>query len=224
MRTSKKKKASLELFEKNKVYSLEEALEILEKMPKAKFEESVEVHIKTSIDPKKSDQQVRGAAVLPFGTGKTVKVAAFTETQQKEAQEAGADLVGGAELVEKISQNKELAFDVAVATPEMMPKLAKIAKILGPKGLMPNPKSQTVGAQIKPLVEGLKKGKVSFKNDDGGNIHQVVGRRSFSKEQLKENLDFFLEEIKKNKPAASKGKFILSMTLASTMSAGIKFK
>lgn len=223
MRITKNRKTALELVEKNKMYSLDEALEILEKMPKAKFDEAVEVHIKTSIDPKKSDQQLRGAAVLPFGTGKTLKVAAFTEKQQKEAKEAGADVVGGVELIEKIAQNKEMDFDVAVATPDMMPKLAKIAKILGPKGLMPNPKSQTVGMQIAPLVEGLKKGKVSFKNDDGGNIHQIVGKRSFPKEQLKENIQFFLEEIKKNKPSASKGKFILGTTLASTMSVGIKF-
>jgi len=223
MQKSKKKKSSLELLEKSRIYSLDEALELLEKLPKAKFDESVEVHVKLSIDAKKSDQQVRGAAVLPFGTGKTLRVAAFTEKQQAEAREAGADLIGGAELIEKIAQNKELDFDVAVATPDMMPKLAKIAKILGPKGLMPNPKSQTVGIRIKPLVEGLKKGKVSFKNDDGGNLHQIVGKRSFSKEQLKKNIQFFLEEVKKNKPAASKGKFILGTTLTATMTMGIKF-
>lgn len=223
MRITKKRKASLALLEKNKVYSLDEALEILEKMPKAKFDEAVEVHIKTSVDPKKSDQQLRGAVVLPFGTGKTLRVAAFTEKQQKEAKEAGADLVGGIELIEKIAEKKELDFDVAVATPDMMPKLAKIAKILGPKGLMPNPKSQTVGMQIKPLVEGLKKGKVSFKNDDGGNVHQIVGKRSFPKDQLKGNIQFFLEEIKKSKPSSSKGKFMLNITLSATMSAGIKF-
>lgn len=163
MKNSKNYKKAQEAFDKTKSYSINEALEILEKFPKAKFDESVEVHIKTSVDPKKSDQQIRTSAQLPHGTGKAVKIAAFTATQQKEAKEAGAEIVGGEDLVEKISQGGNLDFSATVATPEMMPKLGKIAKILGPRGLMPNPKTQTVGPKIGEMIEALKKGKLISK-------------------------------------------------------------
>src|SRR5690348_5253847 len=149
MKRGKNYRKAAELFDKNKEHSIDEALEVLGQLPKAKFDESVEAHIKTNIDPRKSDQQIRGAVVLPHGTGKTIKIVAFTSTQEKEAKDAGADMIGGEELIEQIRTGAVATdFDIAVATPEMMPKLAKVAKILGPKGLMPNPKTETVGPKI----------------------------------------------------------------------------
>lgn len=210
-------------YDKHQTYSLKEALEILEKMPKAKFDESVELAIRLNINSAKTDQQMRGAIALPHGTGKSLKIAAFTETQAKEAEAAGADLVGGEDLIKKVGKGK-IEFDVAVATPEMMPKLAKVAKVLGPKGLMPNAKTETVGPKVAPMVEGLKKGKASFKTDKTGNIHQVVGKRSFSAEQLEENIEAVIEYLNKNKPAAVKGRLIKNVTISGTMTAGIKVK
>jgi len=221
---SKNYKKALEGFEKDKEYSLEEALEILEKFPKVKFDEAVEMHFKLNVDTTKSDQQVRGGIVLPHGTGKTKTIAAFTETQASEAKKAGADVVGGEELVAKIIKDKTIDFEVAVATPEMMPKLSKAARILGPRGLMPNPKTGTVGPKVTEMIEELKKGKADFKTDKGGNIHQVIGKRSFSKEQLKENAEALLEEINKNKPAKVKGKLIKNVTLTATMTPGVRVK
>ncbi len=224
MKKGKNYRKALELFDKSKTYSIDEALEILEKFPKARFDEAVEVHIRTKIDAKKTDQQIRGTVDLPFGTGKKVVIAAFTESQQAEAQKAGADIVGGEDLIEKVKAGKAEEFDVAVATPEMMPKLAQIAKILGPKGLMPNPKTQTVGPKIAPLIEGLKKGRASYKSDKSGNLHLAIGKRSFSKDQLKENFQAFLEDVNKNKPAAVKGALIRSISISGTMTPGIKVK
>jgi len=186
----------------------------------AKFDESVEVHIKTNVDPKKGEQQVRGTVALPHGTGKTKRVAVITSTSEKEAKEAGADIVGGEELIEKFA--KKIDFDVLVATPEMMPKLAKVAKILGPKGLMPNPKTETVTTKIKEAVEALKKGRAAFKNDDSANVHQAVGKLSFEDAKLIENIKVFIEAIEKAKPAAFKGKLITNITVCSTMGNGIK--
>lgn len=222
MKKSKNYKKAEENFDRTKSYPIKEALEILEKFPKAKFDEATEVHIKTSIDAKKSDQLIRNSVQLPYGTGKKVKIAAFTENQIKEAKEAGADLIGGEELISKIAQKKTLEADIAVATPEMMPKLAKIAKILGPKGLMPNPKSQTVGPKIAVLIEALKKGRVNFKNDDGGNIHVVIGKRSFGREKLAENYKIFIDALNQSKPAAVKGRLIESITLKATMTPGVR--
>lgn len=220
MKSKNYKKAQESLGEK-KSYSLDEAIELLGKFPKAKFDESVELAIKTNVDPRKSDQQIRGTVTLPYGTGKTKKIAAFTETQAKEAKEAGADLVGGEELVEKVIKGK-IDFEIAVATTEMMPKLAKAAKILGPKGLMPNPKTETVGPKIVPMIEALKKGRASFKTDDSGNVHGTIGKQSFSAEQIKENAENFIKAINENKPAPVKGKLIRSITLSATMTPGIK--
>lgn len=223
MKRGKNYQKAIELLEKDKAYSIEEALELLAQMPKAKFDEAVEVHVRTAVDPKKNDQQVRGAVVLPHGTGKSIQVAAFTSTSEKEAKEAGADLIGSDELIEEIRTGaRALDFDVAVATPEMMPKLAKIAKILGPKGLMPNPKTQTVGPKVGPMIEALKKGRLSFKNDDSANVHLIIGKRSFEAEKIKENFVAFLEELKKAKPAAAKGKFIQNVSISATMTPGIK--
>ena len=175
MERSKKYRAVAEKIDKNKIYSLEEAVNLMKENKLAKFDESVEVHIKTNIDPKKGDQQIRGIVDLPHGTGKSKLIAVITSTHAKDAKEAGADVVGGEELIEKIKSGKAFSgkdkFDILIATPEMMPKLAPVAKILGPKGLMPNPKTETVTTKIKETVAALKKGKAAFKNDDGGNVH-----------------------------------------------------
>ncbi len=221
MKSKNYKKAS-EAFDVDKQYSLEEALEILEKFPKAKFDESVEVHIRLNIDPKKSDQQVRTSVSLPHGTGKTQKIAAFTETQQDEAKKAGAEIVGDEKLIAKIIDTKKIDFDVAVATLEMMPKLSKAARVLGPRGLMPNPKTGTVGPKVEEMIKELQKGKADCKNDKTGNIHQVIGKRSFGKDKLKENAEMLLETISKNKPAKVKGKLLKTITITATMTPGIK--
>ncbi|PIP27359.1 MAG: 50S ribosomal protein L1 [Candidatus Moranbacteria bacterium CG23_combo_of_CG06-09_8_20_14_all_39_10] len=220
MQHGKKHRAAAQKIDKNKVYSLEEAVKLMKENKLAKFDESVEVHIKTNVDPKKGEQQVRGTVALPHGTGKTKRVAVITSTSEKEAKEAGADIVGGEELIEKFA--KKIDFDVLVATPEMMPKLAKVAKILGPKGLMPNPKTETVTTKIKEAVEALKKGRAAFKNDDSANVHQAVGKLSFEDAKLIENIKVFIEAIEKAKPAAFKGKLITNITVCSTMGNGIK--
>ncbi len=221
MKRSKRYREAGEALDKNKIYSLEEALELLEKFPAAKFDETVEVHVRLGVDASKSDQQVRSTVDLPHGTGKSKRVAAITSIQIKEAEAAGADLAGELDLVEKIAEGKE-AVDILVATPEMMPKIAKFAKVLGPKGLMPNPKNQTVGPKIAPMVEGIKKGRASFKSDKSGNVHQAIGKRSFGKEKLAENFKVFIETLEKNKPANSKGKLVKSVSVAASMSPGIK--
>lgn len=222
MKYGKKYRAAAEKIDKNKLYEISEAVKIIKGSKIAKFDESVEIHVKTNTDPKKGDQQVRGTLVLPHGTGKSKKVAVITSTSQDEAKKAGADLVGGEELIEKIA--KKIDFDVLVATPEMMPKLAKVAKVLGPKGLMPNPKTETVTTKVKEAVEALKKGKLAFKNDDSSNVHSIVGKMSFEEKQLTENIKTFIENIEKAKPASLKGKFLSNVTVCSTMGAGLKIK
>lgn len=220
MKHGKKYRAAAEKIDRNKIYSMKEAVALIKENKTAKFDESVEIHIKTNIDPKKGDQQIRGTVILPHGTGKSKRIAVITSTNQAEAKEAGADIVGGEELIDQFA--KKIDFDVLVATPEMMPKLAKAAKILGPKGLMPNPKSETVTTKIKETVEALKKGKLAFKNDDTGNIHQIVGKVSFDEEKLVENTQTFIESVEKAKPAAFKGKLIANITICSTMGQGVK--
>lgn len=220
MSHGKKYKSAVEKIDRNKTYSIEEAVKMLKENKIAKFDESAEIHIRTSIDPKKGEQQIRGTVILPHGTGKSKKIAVITSTSQDEAKKSGADIVGGEELIEKIT--KKINFDVLVATPEMMPKLAKAAKILGPKGLMPSPKTETVTTKIKETVEALKKGKAAFKNDDSGNIHQVFGKISFADEKLAENLKSFIEAVEKAKPTGLKGKLVSNITICSTMGVGIK--
>jgi len=226
MSHGKKYRAAAEKLDQNKIYPIDEALKLVKANKIAKFDESVEVHIKLSVDPKKGDQQMRGTVVLPHGTGKSKKVAVITSTKAKEAKDAGADIVGGEELIEKIKSGNIFSgkdkFDILVATPEMMPKLAPVAKILGPKGLMPSPKTETVTDKIKETVGMLKKGKISFKNDDTSNVHQVIGKISFEENKLAENFKIFIEAIRKAKPVAVKGKFIISISLCSTMGPGIK--
>lgn len=222
MQHGKKYRAAAEKIDANNAYSLEDAVKLMKENKIAKFDESVEVHIKTNVDPKKGDQQVRATVVLPHGTGKTKRVAVITSTSADEAKAAGADIVGGEELIEKFA--KKIDFDVLVATPEMMPKLAKVAKILGPKGLMPNPKTETVTTKIKEAVEALKKGRAAFKNDDSANIHQAVGKLSFEDAKLIENIKSFIEAVEKAKPAAFKGKLITNISVCSTMGKGIRVK
>jgi large subunit ribosomal protein L1 len=224
MKKSKNYKKAIEAFEKDKAYSIEEALDILDKFPKAKFDETIEVHIKTEIDPKKTDQQVRATVSLPHGNGKEVKVVAFTENNQEEVKKAGADLVGGEELIAEIASKKVIDADVAVASPDMMSKLAKIAKILGPRGLMPNAKSQTVSPQVEKMVKEIKKGKATFKSDKGANIHLAIGKRSFDKKALQENFEEFKKVLQANKPEAVKKSFIKNISLTATMTPGIKIK
>lgn len=222
MKHGKKYRAAAEKVDKDTVYSLEEAVKMMKEGKIAKFDESVEVHIKTNVDPKKGEQQVRSTIVLPHGTGKAKIVAVITSTSADEATLAGADIVGGEELIEKFA--KKIDFDVLVATPEMMPKLAKVAKILGPKGLMPNPKTETVTTKIKEAVEALKKGRAAFKNDDSANIHQAVGRLSFEDVKIIENIKVFVAAVEKAKPSAFKGKLISNITVCSTMGTGIRVK
>lgn len=207
--------------DKNKVYSVSEAVKLVKENKIAKFDESVEIHIRMDIDPKKGDQQVRGAMVLPNGTGKSKKIAVATTTKIDEAKKAGADIVGAEDLIEKIKAGK-IEFDILVATPEMMPKLAPIAKILGPKGLMPSPKAETVTDKIAETVEMLKKGKVSFKNDNTGNLHQVIGKVSFDEKKLEENLISFVDALQKSKPVGVKGKFIIGISICSTMGPAVR--
>ena len=202
--------------------NITEAIAEIKKNAKAKFDESVEAHFRLDIDPKKSDQQVRGVAVLPNGTGKSVKVVVFTTTQKKEAEAAGAELVGGEELIDKIKSSGKIDADVAIATPEMMPKLATVAKILGPKGLMPNPKNQTVTPKVTEVIEALKKGRADFKNDNSGNIHQAIGKVSFEDAKLEENFKALLEAVRKAKPEGAKGKFIKNVSICSTMGKGVQ--
>ncbi|MBU0619990.1 MAG: 50S ribosomal protein L1 [Patescibacteria group bacterium] len=209
--------------DKTKTYSIEEAIELTKKTSKTKFDASVEVHFRLGIDPKKGDQQVRGAVSLPHGTGKTIKVAAFvTPENEKEAKKAGADYVGGEELVEEIKKTEKTDFQIAVAEPAMMKNLAKIAKILGTRGLMPSPKNETVTLNPAKTVAELKKGKISFKNDDTGNVHTVIGKVSFSKEQLLENFNVLLTAIKKAKPSSSKGVYIKNISISSSMGSGVR--
>ena len=213
------------LIDSKKDYSLEEAVALAKKTSVAKFDATVEIHAKLGIDPKQGDQQVRGTVSLPNGTGKSKKVAVFTSAadKEKDAKEAGADLVGGEELIATIASSNKADFEVAIATPDMMPKLAKIAKILGPKGLMPNPKTDTVGVNIKAMVADQKKGKVAFKNDDTGNVHAIVGKVSFDETKLLENATVFMDALKKTRPSSSKGNFIVKATMTTTMGPAIVF-
>ncbi len=209
--------------DKTKVYSIEEAVELTKKLSKTKFDASVEIHFRLGIDPRKGDQQIRTAVSLPHGTGKTVKVAAFVSPEnEKAAKDAGADFVGGEDLVAEIKKTEKTDFAVAVAEPKMMRHLAKIAKILGTRGLMPSPKNETVTPDPAKAIGELKKGKISFKNDDTSNIHVAVGKVSFKTKNLVENIETMMATIKKLKPAKVKGIYIRNITLTSSMGPGVK--
>ncbi len=223
MPRSKRYKELKSSFDHKKAYSPEEAVDLVLKTSTTKFDASIEVHLRLGIDPKKGDQMVRGTVALPHGTGKTKKVAAFVPANKEaEAKEAGAELVGGEELIAEIAKTGKIDFDIAVATPDMMPKLAKVAKVLGPKGLMPSPKNETVTPNIKKAIEELRRGRVAFKNDDTANVHMIIGKASFPKDKLLANLAALMEAIRRAKPASSKGTYLRSVTLTSTMGPGVK--
>ncbi len=206
--------------EKTKNYDVTEAIKLLKSLKTRKFDESVDLVLKLNIDAKKTDMNVRGSFVLPNGTGKTKKILVVTKTKAEEASEA--DYCGAEDMLEKIEKENWFDFDTIVATPEMMPLLGKLGKVLGPKGLMPNPKLGTVTTNVKEAISNIKKGMVEYKNDSYGNLHLTIGKLSFTEEQLEENLRAIVSEIVKNKPNGVKGTFIKNISISSTMSPGIK--
>ena len=222
MKITKNNKKLLENIDTNIVYEPIEAIKILKSNSYTKFEEALEVAINLGIDTNKTDQNVRGVITLPKGNGKTVKIAVLAKGEkQSEAKEAGADIIGEADLIDTISRGK-IDFDLIIATPDMMPSVGKVAKILGPKGLMPNPKLGTVTQDIKTAVKNAKSGQVQFKNDKGGIIHAGIGKINFNENDLLENLIAFVGSIIKNKPDNVKGSFIKKITIASTMGVGLE--
>ena len=225
MSKEKKQKPAAVEYDAAKAYPIAEALELTKKLTKTKFDASVEVHFRLGIDAKKGEQQVRVAVSLPFGTGKTIKVAAFvTAANEKAVRDAGADVVGGEELINEIKKTEKTDFQVAVAEPAMMKNLAAIAKILGTRGLMPSPKNETVSNDPAKTVLELKKGKVSLKNDDTGNIHVAIGKISFPTDSLVKNFTILLEAVRKAKPSTSKGVYLKNVSLSSTMGPGLKIE
>lgn len=216
-------KKVLELVDQNRAYSNEEAIDLILKTNTVKFDATVEIHFNLNLNPKYQDQMIRVTTSLPNGTGKQVKVCVFSETNIEEAKKAGAVLAGGEELVEQIAKGKQaLDFDVCVATPDMMRKLGKIARQLWPKGLMPNPKTGTVWEDVVSIVKEISAGRVELRTDKQGNIHSILGKVSFGKEKLTQNLEHVLNFIKEAKPSGSKGKYINSVYVCNTMWPGIK--
>jgi len=208
---------------KDTLYAPREALELALKLSYENFDASVEVHVRTGIDPKKGDQIIRSSALLPFGTGKTKRVAVFADGEKAlEAKTAGADIIGGTELIAEIKQSGKADFDIAIATPDMMKNLAGVAKVLGPRGLMPSPKNDTVTMNIKGAIDAVKGGKVTFKNDDSAIVHQVIGRKSFPVDNLAANYNAFIESLRKARPPVVKGSYIKAITIATTMGPGIR--
>ena len=221
MKKSKNYRAAAELVEKNRVYSISEACELVKKTSLVKFDASVDVSFRLGVNPKFADQQVRGAVVLPHGTGKTKKVLAIT-TKEDEARAAGADFVGGKEIIEKIKRENWFEYDVIVATPDMMGELGKIGRLLGPKGLMPNPKTGTVSMDIAKAVNEIKAGKVEYRVDKEGNLSVSIGRVSFDATKLEENYKTIYETLLKVKPATVKGAYMKNIVLTTTMGPAIK--
>lgn len=219
----KKYNESVQSYDKQEHFELEKALELVLANSKAKFDETIELSARLGVDPRHADQQVRGTVVLPHGTGREVRVLVFAKgDKEKEAQEAGADYVGAEELAEKIQKENWFDFDVAVATPDMMGVVGRIGRILGPKGLMPNPKSGTVTMDIKQAVEEIKAGKVEYRVDKASNVHVPFGKASFGQDKLSENFRALMGAIVKAKPASSKGRYLRSVTVSSTMGPGVK--
>ena len=223
MKHGKKYNEAAKLVDRNMFYETGDAVALVKKTATAKFDETVEVHIRTGCDGRHAEQQIRGAVVLPNGTGKTVKVLVFAKGDKiNEAEAAGADYVGGDELIPKIQNDGWLDFDVVVATPDMMGVVGRLGKVLGPKGLMPNPKAGTVTMDVTKAVNDIKAGKIEYRLDKANIIHVPVGKVSFTDEQLKENVDALMDAIVKAKPSNLKGQYLRSVTLATTMGPGVK--
>ena len=222
-RRSKKYTEALSKIEKNKVYTKEEAIKLVKETSTSSFDGSVEVAMRLNLDTKKADQQLRGAIVLPKGTGKTKKVLVIARGEKAtQAKEAGADYVGDVDMLEKIEKENWFDFDTMIATPDMMPLLGKLGKVLGPKGLMPNPKTGTVTLDVVKAIEEVKAGRVEYRTDSYGNIHGIIGKVSFSDEDLLANLDAFVTHIIKLRPSTVKGDYVKNISVASTMGPGIK--
>ncbi len=218
----KKYQESLKLIDKSALYDIKEAIELVKKTAKANFDETVDVAVRLGVDPRKNDQQIRGAVVLPHGTGKTQRVLVFAKGEKaKEAEAAGADYVGDQEYIEKINEGW-FDFDVIVATPDMMGEVGKLGRVLGPKGLMPNPKTGTVTFEVEKAVKEIKAGKVEYRVDKAGNIHVPIGKVSFETEKLVENFETVIDALIKAKPAAAKGTYLKNISVSSTMGPGIK--
>ena len=223
MKRGKKYQEAVKGFDKAAQYDVAEAISLVKKNATAKFDETIELHIRTGCDGRHAEQQIRGAVVLPHGTGKTVKVLVFAKgTKLDEAQAAGADYVGGEELIPKIQNEGWLDFDVVVATPDMMGVVGRLGKVLGPKGLMPNPKAGTVTMDVTKAVNDIKAGKIEYRLDKTNIVHVPVGKASFSEEALQENFNALMDAIVKAKPSALKGQYLRSITLTSTMGPGVK--
>lgn len=223
MKYGKKYADSIKAFDRTKQYSVEEAIDIVLNSAKAKFDETIEFHTRLGVDPKQADQQVRGVLVLPNGTGKTQKVLVIAKGEKADAATAaGAEYVGAEELVAKIQKENWFDFDVVITTPDMMGVVGRIGKVLGPKGLMPSPKSGTVTMDVEKAIKEVKAGKVEYRLDKGAVIHCAIGKKSFGKEKLVENYNALLDAIIKAKPAAAKGQYIKSISIASTMGPGVK--
>lgn len=220
---SKRFKDLEKMIDPKKTYTIEEAVDLAKKTAQVKFDATIEAHFNLNIDPKKSDQQVRHSVVLPHGSGKNIKIAVLAPAgdQQKKAKSAGADMIGEADLLEEIKKGK-IDFDILVATPDIMKLLGPVAKVLGPRGLMPNPKDGTVTNNIAEAVKNLKKGQINYKNDDSGNLHVIVGKASFDSAKLVENFQTLLDSITKAKPSGAKGTYIKNISINSTMGPGIK--
>lgn len=214
---------SAKLIDKSTLYSSEEAMNLITKTSKAKFDETIDLAVRLGVDPRHADQQVRGAIILPHGTGKKVKVLVFAKGEKaKEAEAAGADFVGAEELVEKIQKENWFDYDVVVATPDMMGVVGRLGRVLGPKGLMPNPKSGTVTFDVSKALNDIKAGKVEYRVDKTSIIHVVIGKKSFGAEKLKENFRVLMDAIIKAKPSAAKGQYLKSVSVSSTMGPGVK--
>lgn len=223
MKRSKRYTQNLEKVEKSRVYSAKEAIKLVKETASTKFDSTVEVAMNLNLDTKKNDQQLRGAVVLPHGTGKSKRTLVLAKGDQaKAAKDAGAEFVGDLDMIQKIEKENWFDYDVIIATPEMMPLLGKIGKLLGPKGLMPNPKTGTVTMDTAKAVMEVKKGKVNYRTDSFGNVHGIIGKASFDEDKLVENLNAFVDAIMKVRPVAVKGNYVKNITVTSTMGPGIK--